>query len=302
MRCKRLPDPERQHPWPFLALSLQRGSPVSRSRFGMSIAVSGIGALDHQHLARACQSVSLTSSLRGLERRQRAFQPAHVWLMRPSAWRRAPLWPTPSGPERTGHPAVSRQVPHMVADSEIQRIARLTPLADVLAQLRPVDRAGRAARGSGRAALGLTLAADIVIAGRANRRRALALRDGMRCAPTRRSMPAPMRPAPLSPRAGTASTSARRCRPAPTRSPTLDAVQTRGASRGAGRGRAGRRRAGRRTPMRPPALAAALRRAAAADRRGAAAGARHRTGAGAAAARARGVRQQGRDRRRRPRS
>src|SRR5207302_8745599 len=61
-------------------------------------------------------------------------------------------------------PAGSRQVPRMVADSEIQRIARLTPLADVLASfdlsVGPVEPREETVG----KALGLTLAASAVVA------------------------------------------------------------------------------------------------------------------------------------------
>ena len=65
----------------------------------------------------------------------------------------------------------------MVADSEIQRIARLTPLADVLASfdlsVGPVEPREEAVT----KALGLTLAASAVIAA-GHPKAALALRDG----------------------------------------------------------------------------------------------------------------------------
>ena len=65
----------------------------------------------------------------------------------------------------------------MVADSEIQRIARLTPLADVLANfdlsIGPVEPREEAVGN----ALGLTLAASAVI-GERHPEQALALRDG----------------------------------------------------------------------------------------------------------------------------
>jgi molybdopterin molybdotransferase len=89
----------------------------------------------------------------------------------------------------------------MVADSDIQRIARLTPLADVLASfdlsVGPVDPREEAVS----KALGLTLAASAVIA-EGHPRAALALRDGyaVRSDATLDASsyaPAPLSPAPL---------------------------------------------------------------------------------------------------------
>ncbi|MEX2035326.1 MAG: hypothetical protein WEA28_09060, partial [Xanthobacteraceae bacterium] len=86
----------------------------------------------------------------------------------------------------------------MVADSEIQRIARLTPLADVLASfdlsVGPVaPREEAVAR-----AVGLTLAADAVIAaGHPNA--ALALRDGFALRSELTTDAGSYAPAPLSP-------------------------------------------------------------------------------------------------------
>jgi len=89
----------------------------------------------------------------------------------------------------------------MVADSEIQRIARLTPLADVLASfdlsVGPVEPREEAVS----QALGLTLAASAVIA-EGHPKRALALRDGyaLRSDATLDASayaPAPLTPAPV---------------------------------------------------------------------------------------------------------
>src|SRR5262249_27863608 len=82
-----------------------------------------------------------------------------------------------------GHPATldtlppTRQVPRMVADSEIQRIAKLTPLSDVLTSF-DLSVGPVAPREEALAkAVGLTLAADAVIA-EGRPKAALALRDG----------------------------------------------------------------------------------------------------------------------------
>ena len=91
----------------------------------------------------------------------------------------------------------------MVADSELQRIARLTPLADVLASfdigVGPVAPRGETVA----AALGKTLAADVVAPSN-HPETALALRDGfaLRAEATTDATayaPAPLSPAPLSP-------------------------------------------------------------------------------------------------------
>jgi molybdopterin biosynthesis enzyme len=86
----------------------------------------------------------------------------------------------------------------MVADSEIQRIARLTPLADVLASfdlsVGPVaPREEAVAR-----AVGLTLAADAVIAA-GHPKAALALRDGFALCSEQTADAGSYAPAPLSP-------------------------------------------------------------------------------------------------------
>ena len=96
----------------------------------------------------------------------------------------------------------------MVADSEIQRIARLTPLADVLASfdlsVGPVEPREEAVS----KALGLTLAASAVIAD-GHPKAALALRDGyaVRSDATLDASsyaPAPLTPAPVRVDAGDA--------------------------------------------------------------------------------------------------
>ena len=132
----------------------------------------------------------------------------------------------------------------MVADSELQRIARLTPLADVLASfdlsVGPVEPREEAVA----AALGMTLAADVAVAGEPSRSRAGAARR--LCGARRRDAPTP------------APTRRRRCRPRRHAIDTgeRDARRRRrgGGARcrvrcsgttvaGAGRGRARRRRA-----------------------------------------------------------
>jgi molybdopterin molybdotransferase len=115
----------------------------------------------------------------------------------------------------------------MVADSEIQRIARLTPLADVLASfdlsVGPVEPREEAVSN----ALGLTLAASAVIA-EGHPKAALALRDGyaVRSDATLDASsyaPAPLSPAPVRVDAGEAM-------PADADAVAmLDAVQMRGA-------------------------------------------------------------------------
>jgi molybdopterin molybdotransferase len=115
----------------------------------------------------------------------------------------------------------------MVADSDIQRIARLTPLADVLASfdlsVGPVEPREEAVS----KALGLTLAASAVIAD-GHPKAALALRDGyaVRSDATHDASsyaPAPLSPAPLRVHTGEAM-------PAGTDAvAVLDAVQMRGA-------------------------------------------------------------------------
>jgi molybdopterin molybdotransferase len=86
----------------------------------------------------------------------------------------------------------------MVADSEIQRIARLTPLADVLASfdlsIGPVEPRDEALS----KALGLTLAASAVIA-EGHPKAALALRDGYAVRAEATLDASPYAPAPLSP-------------------------------------------------------------------------------------------------------
>jgi molybdopterin molybdotransferase len=86
----------------------------------------------------------------------------------------------------------------MVADSETQRIARLTPLADVLASfdlsITPVaPREEAVAR-----ALGRTLAADVVVAA-GHPRAAIALRDGFAVSSDQTTDAGAYAPAPLSP-------------------------------------------------------------------------------------------------------
>ena len=163
----------------------------------------------------------------------------------------------------------------MVADSEFQRIARLTPLADVLASfdlsIGPVAPREEALA----AALGLTLAADVVIAGRPSEA-ALALRDGYAVRADATTDASSYAPAPLSPAPQRVDTG--EALPAGADAvAALDAVQMRGGtSRSAGRGRAGRRRAAGRRRRRRRRQAAAVRRAAAPDRRRAAVDARHR--------------------------
>jgi molybdopterin molybdotransferase len=115
----------------------------------------------------------------------------------------------------------------MVADSDIQRIARLTPLADVLASfdlsVGPVESREEAVS----KALGLTLAASAVIA-EGHPKAALALRDGyaVRSDATQDAnsyAPAPLSPAPMRVDTGDAL-------PAGADAvATLDAVQVRGA-------------------------------------------------------------------------
>ena len=172
----------------------------------------------------------------------------------------------------------------MVADSEIQRIARLTPLADVLASfdlsVGPVEPREEAVS----KALGLTLAASAVIA-EGHPKAALALRDGyaVRSDATLDASsyaPAPLSPAPVRVDAGDAMPAGADAVAA------LDAVQMRGAEVSAlapvapGEG-----------VLAPDADARAglqLRLAGArlaADRRGAADRARRRARAGAPAAR-----------------
>src|SRR5882672_10635200 len=86
----------------------------------------------------------------------------------------------------------------MVADSEIQRIARLTPLADVLASfdlsVGPVEPREEAVS----KALGLTLAASAVIAA-GHPKAALALRDGYAVRSEATLDASSYAPAPLSP-------------------------------------------------------------------------------------------------------
>jgi molybdopterin biosynthesis enzyme len=115
----------------------------------------------------------------------------------------------------------------MVADSEIQRIARLTPLSDVLASFDLTVGPVAAREQAVASALGLTLAADAVIAaGHPNA--ALALRDGYAVrsdltVDASAYAPAPLSPAPQRVDAGEAL-------PAGTDAvAALDAVQMRGA-------------------------------------------------------------------------
>ena len=181
----------------------------------------------------------------------------------------------------------------MVADSEIQRIARLTPLADVLASfdlsVGPVEPREEAVS----KALGLTLAASAVIAD-GHPKAALALRDGyaVRSDTTLDASsyaPAPLSPAPVRVDTGDAMP------PAADAVAALDTVQMRGAQ------------AGRSPPvapgegvLAPDADATAglqLRLAGARLRRIDVAlldRARRRARAGAPAARARGARRRGR--------
>ena len=88
----------------------------------------------------------------------------------------------------------------MVADSELQRIARLTPLADVLngfqTSIAPVEPREEALA----AALGKTLAADVSIA-QARPAKALALRDGFALRADLTTDASSYAPAPLSPSA-----------------------------------------------------------------------------------------------------
>ena len=190
---------------------------------------------------------------------------------------------------------ISRQVPHMVADSEIQRIARLTPLADVLASfdlsVGPVEPREEAVP----AALGKTLAADAVIAD-GHPEAALALRDGYARARRRDHRRQLLCAGAAVARADRASTPARRCPPTPTRS--RRSMPCRCAARG-------RRRSPPVAPgegVLPPDADATRRAATAADRRAAAPHrcraadrARHRARADPRAARARGARRRGRD-------
>ena len=72
----------------------------------------------------------------------------------------------------------------MVADSELQRIARLTPLADVLASfdigVGPVAPREETVA----AAIGMTLAADVAAAGRPSANSRWRCATVSRCAPT----------------------------------------------------------------------------------------------------------------------
>ena len=72
---------------------------------------------------------------------------------------------------------MSRQVPHMAADSDIQRIVRLTPLADVLNSFQTSIEPVAPREENLAAALGFTLAADVALEER-KPAVALALRDG----------------------------------------------------------------------------------------------------------------------------
>lgn len=115
----------------------------------------------------------------------------------------------------------------MVADSDIQRIARLTPLADVLASfdlsIGPIEPREEAMP----KALGLTLAASAVIA-EGQPRAALALRDGYAVRAEATLDASSYAPAPLSPAPPQVSTGD--AMPADTDAvATLDAVQMRGA-------------------------------------------------------------------------
>ena len=158
----------------------------------------------------------------------------------------------------------------MVEDSEIQRIARLTPLADVLASfdlsIGPVAPREEALA----KALGLALAARPSKPRPAIRRRRWRLRDGYAVRSEQTLDASSYAPAPLPPAPARIETG----EPLPEGADAvaaLDAVQTRGAQAEAlAAGRAGRRRAraGRRRGR--GAEAPPRRRAAAADRRGAA--------------------------------
>ena len=115
----------------------------------------------------------------------------------------------------------------MVAESDIQRIAKLTPLADVLASfdlsIGPVAPREEAVA----AALGLTLAADVVLPA-GHPKAALALRDGyaVRAEATSDASsyaPAPLAPPPVRVDTGEAMPSGADA------VATLDAVQMRGA-------------------------------------------------------------------------
>ena len=195
----------------------------------------------------------LRQQLAGLERRQRALQPAHIDLGIPDFGCldarslglefRHELSLLARDRPTLDTPAISRQVPHMVADSEIQRIARLTPLADVLASfdlsVGPVAPREEALA----AALGLTLAADVVIDGRPSQGCACAARRLSRCGRTRRSTPRPTRRRRSSPRAAAHRHRRSRCPPPPTRWRRSTPCRCAATGRGAGRGRARRRRA-----------------------------------------------------------
>ena len=131
----------------------------------------------------------------------------------------------------------------MVADSEIQRIARLTPLADVLASfdlsVGPVEPREEAVS----KALGLTLAASVVIAA-GHPKAALALRDGYAVRSDATLDASSYAPAPLSPAPTTRRQSATPCRRAPTRWPHSTPCRYAARNSGARRGRARRGRAG----------------------------------------------------------
>jgi molybdopterin biosynthesis enzyme len=86
----------------------------------------------------------------------------------------------------------------MVAESEIQRIAKLTPLGDVLASFDLSIRAVAAREEAVVGALGLTLAADIMIAA-GHPKTALALRDGYAVRAEATADASSYAPAPLSP-------------------------------------------------------------------------------------------------------
>ena len=180
----------------------------------------------------------------------------------------------------------------MVADSEIQRIAELTPLADVLASfdlaVGPVEPREEAVA----AGVGLTLAADAVVAGRppeggarAARRLCRARRRDHRrqrlCAGAAVARPR------------SRSTPARRCRRGRRGAALRRGPDARRAGRGAAPPSRRAKACCRPAPTRRRAHAAAGRRAAAPDRRRAAARARDRARAGPPAARARRQASQG---------
>ncbi len=185
----------------------------------------------------------------------------------------------------------------MVADSELQRIARLTPLADVLSSFDIGVGAVEPRDETIANALGKTLAADVA-APSLRPEAALALRDGyaVRADATTDATsytPLPLSPAP--PRIGTGE----RMPPDTDAVAALDAISMQAQDvAGARRRRSRRRRAAGRRRCRAGHRPENDRRAAAQDRRRRIARARHRARADPRAAPARGARRRRRDHRR----